>query len=65
MPRQKDLTHRQTIFLKAFRTHPNGPPPDAWPSPAILRRWRRRPTFRRAMDSLLEPSASSPTSRLP
>ncbi|HLL88284.1 MAG TPA: hypothetical protein VK324_03180 [Tepidisphaeraceae bacterium] len=38
--------------MKAFRTHPDGPPPDCWPSPAILRRWLRRPTFRAALLSL-------------
>ena len=54
MPRPKDITHRQTIFLRAFRTNPAGPPPDAWPSPAILRKWLRRPTFKQALDSVLE-----------
>ena len=42
----------QTIFLRAFRQQPTGPNPDQWPSPAILRRWLRRPTFRRALASV-------------
>jgi hypothetical protein len=42
----------QTIFLRAFHISPTGPAPDQWPSPAILRRWLRKPGFRRALDSV-------------
>jgi len=48
MPRIPNTTDSQSKFLRAFRTHPFGPPPDQWPSPAILRRWLRRPGFHRA-----------------
>src|SRR4051794_11489520 len=48
MSNENGTTRAQTKFLRAFRTHPFGPPPDAWPSPAILRRWLRRPGFHRA-----------------
>ena len=49
MPRISD---RQHSFLRAFVTNPSGPPADAWPSPAILRRWLRRPRFRAALNSV-------------
>lgn len=52
MPRIKGTTNAQTIFLRAFRNNPAGPPPQDWPAPAVLRRWLRRPTFRRALQSL-------------
>jgi hypothetical protein len=48
MPDIPGTTRAQTIFLRLFRTHPFGPPPDRWPSPAILRRWLRKPGFHRA-----------------
>jgi hypothetical protein len=48
MPRINGTTNAQSKFLRAFRTHPFGPPPEDWPSPAILRRWLRRPGFHRA-----------------
>src|SRR5438477_10841351 len=48
MPDIPGTTRAQTIFLRAFRSNPFGPPPDAWPSPAILRRWLRKPGFHRA-----------------
>ncbi|MFI5380980.1 MAG: hypothetical protein ACHRHE_16905 [Tepidisphaerales bacterium] len=47
-----DTTRAQNVFLRAFRLQPAGPNPDQWPSPAILRRWLRRPTFRRALASI-------------
>jgi hypothetical protein len=47
-------TKTQTIFLRAFRNSPSGPDPADWPSPAILRRWLRRPGFRAALNSLRE-----------
>ena len=54
MPRIKGTSHAQTIFLRAFRNSPTGPQPTDWPSPAILRRWLRRPTFRQALQSVQE-----------
>src|SRR5687768_3987570 len=53
MPRIPGTSHRQTTFLRAFRNHPNGPPLELWPSPALFRKWMRRPTFARAMESVL------------
>ena len=53
MPRIRDTTDRQSFFLRSFRTSPTGPAPKDWPSPAILRRWLRRPGFRRALDTVL------------
>ena len=54
MPRIEGTTNAQTAFLRAFRTNPSGPLPGDWPSPAILRRWLRRPAFGRALASLRE-----------
>jgi DNA-directed RNA polymerase specialized sigma24 family protein len=54
MPRVDGTTNAQTTFLRAFRTNPAGPAPADWPSPAILRRWLRRPAFVRALTSLRE-----------
>ena len=36
-------------FLRSFRLSPDGPPRDAWPTPAILRRWMAQPSFRAAL----------------
>ena len=52
MARQSGITYRQSQFLRALIQHPAGPAADQWPHPTILRRWLRRPTFRRALDSL-------------
>src|SRR6266511_4049039 len=41
MPDIKGTTRAQTIFLRAFRDNPLGPPPDAWPTPAVLDRGER------------------------
>jgi len=46
-------TRAQTIFLRAFRANPAGPPPEQWPSPVVLRRWLKRRGFCGAMDSIL------------
>jgi hypothetical protein len=54
MPRIPGTTNAQTIFLRAFRRHPAGPPPEDWPSPAIVRRWLRRPAFLSALADLRE-----------
>src|SRR5437870_1956632 len=52
MPRIQGTTDNATSFLRAFRKNPAGPPPEQWPSPAILRKWLRRPSFRAALISL-------------
>ena len=52
MPRIAGTSDAQSRFLRTFHTCPGGPPPDQWPSPAIFRRWLRRPGFKRAFDSL-------------
>src|SRR5438046_7786970 len=52
MPAIAGTTRAQTIFLRSFRSNPSGPPPKDWPSPAILRRWLRRPSFRSALQSI-------------
>lgn len=52
MPRIPGTTDRESSFLRAFRQSPAGPPAHQWPSPAILRRWLRRPAFRAAIASL-------------
>src|SRR5687768_5319668 len=50
----KGTSRAQTIFLRAFRQNPYGPPPDQWPTPNILHRWLRRRAFRTALQSLQE-----------
>jgi hypothetical protein len=52
MPRITGTTDAQTTFLRAFRHSPTGPAPTDWPTPAILRRWLRRPAFLTALNSL-------------
>src|SRR5947207_12875074 len=52
MPRVIGCNDRQSSFLRSFRSNPSGPPPKDWPSPAILRRWLRRPSFRSALQSI-------------
>ena len=52
MPRIEGTTNAQTKFLRSFRTDPRGPTAEKWPSPAILRRWLRRPGFVQAMRSI-------------
>jgi len=47
-------TRAQTLFLRAFRTSPTGPKPADWPSPAVLRKWLRKPAFRRALATIQE-----------
>ena len=54
MPDIPGTSRAQTIFLRAFAKNPSGPPPQAWPSPSILRRWLRRPRFRAALRSIEE-----------
>jgi hypothetical protein len=54
MPRISGTTDNATSFLRAFRKNPAGPPPEQWPSPAILRQWLRRPSFRAALKSIQE-----------
>jgi hypothetical protein len=53
MPDMKNTTRAQTLFLRAFRQDPAGPPANEWPSPVVLRRWLKRPGFCGAMNSIL------------
>ncbi len=50
MPTNLQVTRRQNAFLRSLLQ--DAPGPDLWPSPAVLRRWLRRPAFLRALDSL-------------
>lgn len=52
MPDMPGMTRAQTLFLRAFRDHPLGPPPAQWPAPCVFRRWLRRPKFRAALASV-------------
>ncbi len=52
MPRIAGCNDRQTSFLRAFRQNPAGPDPKNWPTPALLRRWLRRPRFLAALQSI-------------
>ena len=54
MKNRDGMTRAQTIFLRAFKTDPFGPGVEKWPSPAVLRRWLRRPGFVQAMRSVRE-----------
>src|SRR5437870_4335310 len=47
------ITRAQRKFLKEFCNGPHGPRVMDWPSPAILRRWLRKPGFRAALRSLM------------
>jgi hypothetical protein len=46
------ITHRQTSFLRSLLKKTPGPLPSDWPSPVVLRRWLRRPTFLAALNTL-------------
>src|ERR1044071_1098054 len=52
MPRIEGTTNAQSTFLRSFRSSPTGPAPSDWPTPAILRRWLRRPSFRKSLSSV-------------
>jgi hypothetical protein len=52
MPDIAGTTRAQTLFLRSFRTSPTGPAPADWPSPAILRKWLRKPAFRRTLATI-------------
>jgi hypothetical protein len=54
MPNLPGTTNKQTLFLRAFRNHESGPPPEMWPSPSILRKWLRKPGFIKALRSVQE-----------
>ena len=54
MPNLRGTTNKQTLFLRAFRTHESGPPPEMWPSPSILRKRLRKPAFITALRSVQE-----------
>jgi hypothetical protein len=49
MPDIKGTTRAQTKFLRSFRKCRFSPNVEEWPSPAVLRRWMRRPRFVMAM----------------
>src|SRR5436190_8196987 len=49
MSKRRPSTRAQSIFLRAFRQNPDGPAPDQWPAPGVLRRWLANPKFRRAL----------------
>jgi hypothetical protein len=53
MPNVKGTTRHQTLFIRAFRDHPAGPPPELWPSPAVFQRWLTRAHFRKTLQSTL------------
>ena len=53
MPDIRGTSRAQTLFLRAFRKNPSGPPPEEWPSPVVLRRWLKRRGFCGAMNSIL------------
>jgi hypothetical protein len=52
MPDLNGTTRAQTLFLRAFKRNPNGPPANEWPAPIVLRRWLKRPGFCGAMNSI-------------
>jgi hypothetical protein len=52
MPNISGTTRRQTIFLRSFLKNRGGPAPADWPTPPILRRWLRRPTFLSALNTI-------------
>lgn len=52
MRTMKGMTKTQTIFLRAFRDNPLGPPPSEWPSGAVLKRWLRKEKFRHALQGV-------------
>jgi hypothetical protein len=52
MPRIPNTSNQQSSFLRAFHKNKSGPPPQDWPSPAILRRWLRKPGFLKALQSI-------------
>jgi hypothetical protein len=53
MPNVTGTTRAQTNFLRAYAKNSDGPPADLWPSPAVFRKWLRRPRFARALESIL------------
>jgi hypothetical protein len=54
MKNSQHVRRAQTNFLRAFKTEPFGPSALHWPSPAVLRRWLRRPGFLKAMKTIRE-----------
>jgi hypothetical protein len=49
MSKRRPSTRAQSIFLRAFRENPDGPAPQNWPAPGVLRRWLADPKFRAAL----------------
>jgi hypothetical protein len=52
MSKPTDKTSAQSLFLKAFRENPAGPPPADWPNPGTFRRWLKQPAFRDALAAI-------------
>lgn len=46
------LNRHQKAFLRKLRNDPDGLPQDQWPQAVVLRRWMRKPRFRKAIKSL-------------
>src|SRR5712672_1544504 len=46
MSKAEDKTAAQTLFLRAFRQNPAGPPAESWPAPGTFRRWLKKQSFR-------------------
>jgi hypothetical protein len=52
MENHSGITRAQKKFLRGFCKGPSGPGIEHWPSPAVFRRWLRRPRFVAAMRSV-------------
>src|SRR5258706_85417 len=52
MSNPEDKTAAQTLFLRAFRYNPAGPPPQDSPAPGTFRRWLKKESFRKALASI-------------
>jgi len=52
------LNRHQKAFLRKMRNDPDGLPQEQWPQAVALRRWLRKPRFKRALKSLRETFAA-------
>jgi len=52
------LNRHQKAFLRKMRNDPDGLPQEQWPQAVVLRRWLRKPRFKRALKSLRETFAA-------
>lgn len=52
MSKPTDKTSAQSLFLRAFRDNPAGPPAADWPNPATFRRWLKQDSFREALAAI-------------